>query len=951
MIPTVTSSSRSTGAAYGIIMYNSCLDEFEEGTNNGNADNRLTLGDDYVSHGAAHIGGNHFRSSSSSAGTLSLTEASARSGGSTRRTSKAPSRTALQASQYGSGDGGRRDKRTRSTNSSGSDGSRGTIVADDTSSSTSRSNSPKLRQIHSLRQNVMRHLRQQELSEAYQSLEEMIALAREAKRNGERDEASAIIDETIKSVAETAFAKVGGRKEAANRIALGLDALHLQLSTQSDLIPPYNAIPRATWIKALRALTSARGVQRLHLKGGDSARVDGAVSATTPADASFGVLQRLITSAGLRRSIPSGDDGDSASNNLDERDFSMVLNAFVSSGRMDMAHRVVALQERTKSAPPLSPVAYSIMIKGYGKLQDAKNIEMMLSHARKNSITPDTIMYNSLIDAYVNCDLVEEAQKTFLAITDRTGSDMPTPNVRSYNTMLKGYARKGELRKALELSQSMDSAGLWNEVTTNTLVKAAVVAGEFEAAENIIAKFTTVQGEGQGVSPRKSDRRGVSGKTRHQHPNIEAYTDLIDGYGKAKMLDKAIGTFKNMRQRGVEPNEYSYTCLISAMARNGKMEEANALLSAMESADVRPTTITYNAFIAAALADAPPRDSTGSVDVPESSYLDEEHRQYNNRIVDCLKLLGRMVKSKVRPNEITISTIVGGMGRCYPPRIEEAKSIVAKLERDGTISRGDERIGTALIHTCGDNGDFDGSLEAYNAINKPDIIALNAFLDACCKCGKVRAALETFEAMFTSKSESRSRGSRSSGRPRSFSPDVVSYTTLISALLEIGSSPASDRAHKLYNEMKSSWGISPDIALVDIILSAMVGGGSLGLDAKDMEFIRKVLRDAEGLQGWAPNQLEDRIKEVRFLLLGRLSEAWKTNESAFGIDDRATSTGKVSPRDPLFERKGWNTVDSGFRLWGGGFGEGEEDATETVDAFLREHGWNEIGGVGFRWWW
>ena len=944
MIPTV----RSADTAYGIIMYNSCLDEFEEGTNNGNADNRLTLGDTriYGSNGAGNIGG-------SSPGTLSLAEVSARSGGPTRHPSKAPSRTALQASRYGSGDGGRRGKRTRPTNSSGSDGSRGTIVADD--SSTSRSNSPKLRQIHSLRQNVMRHLRQQELSGAYQSLEEIIVLAREAKRNGDRDKASAIIDETIKSVAETAFAKVGGRKEAANRIAVGLDALHLQLSTQSDLIPPYNAIPRATWIKALRALTSARGVQRLHLKGGDSIRVDGTVSVTTPADAAFGVLQRLITGAGVRRSTPSGDDGDSASNNLDERDFSMVLNAFVSSGRMDMAHRVVALQERTKSAPPLSPVAYSIMIKGYGKLQDAKNIEMMLSHARKNSITPDTIMYNSLIDAYVNCDLVEEAQKAFLAITDRTGSNMPTPNARSYNTMLKGYARKGDLRKALELSQSMDSAGLWNEVTTNTLVKAAVVAGEFEAAENILAKFTTVPGEGQGVSSRKSDRRGVGGKSRHQqHPNIEAYTDLIDGYGKAKMLDKATGTFRNMRQRGVEPNEYSYTCLISAMARNGKMDEANALLSAMESADVRPTTVTYNAFIAAALADAPPRGSAGSADVPDSSYLDEEHRQYNNRIVDCLKLLGRMVKSKVRPNEITISTIVGGMGRCYPPRIEEAKSIVAKLDRDGTISRGDERIGTALIHTCGDNGDFDGSLEAYNAINKPDIIALNAFLDACCKCGKVRTALETFEAMFTSKSESRSRGSRStsSGRSRSFSPDVVSYTTLISALLEMGSSPASDRAHKLYDEMKSSWGISPDIALVDIILSAMVGGGSLGLDAKDMEFIRKILRDAEGLQGWAPNQLEDRIKEVRFLLLGRLSEAWKTNESAFGIDDRATSTEKVIPRDPLFEKKGWNTVDSGFRLWGGGFGgtpssEGEEDSTETVDSFLREHGWNEIG-VGFK---
>jgi len=946
-IPTV----RSVDSASGIIMYNSRIDEFDEGsTLNDNPDNRL--GDSYVRNGAGDIGGTHFRSSSSSAGTLPLTKVIARPGGSTRRRSKPPSRTALQASQYGGGNGDRRGKRT--ANNSGSDGSLGTKMTGDSSTSRSRSSSTQLHQIHSLRHDAMRHLRHQELSEAYQSLEEMIALARETKRDVDRDDASAIIDESIKSVAETAFAKGGGRKEAANRIAFGLDALHLQLSTQSDLVPPYNAIPRATWIKALRALTSARGVQRLHLKGGDSTRVDGTGSTTTPADASFGVLQRLITGAGVRRLNPLGGDGDTVSteSDLDERDFSMVLNAFVSSGRMDMAHRVVALQERTQSAPPLSPVAYSIMIKGYGKLQDAKNIEMMLSHARRNRITPDTIMHNSLIDAYVNCDLVEKAQKAFLAFTERTGSNMesmPTPNIRSYNTMLKGYAKKGELRKALELSQSMDSAGLWNEVTTNTLVKAAVIAGEFEAAEGILAKFNTIRGEGQGGSPRKNDRRGSGGKTR-QHPNMEAYTDLIDGYGKAKMLDKAIGTFRTMRQRGVDPNEYSYTCLISAMARNSKMEEASALLSAMESADVRPTTITYNAFIAAALADAPPRVSTTSDIGPDNSYLDEEHRQYNIRIVDSLKLLGRMVKSKVRPNEITMSTIVGGMGRCYPPRIEEAKSIVAKLDRDGTISRGDKRIGTALIHTCGDNGDFEGSLEAYNAINEPDIIALNAFLDACCKCGDVRTALETFETTFAGNSDSRSRGNRSSGGSRPFSPDVVSYTTLISALLEVGSSPASDRAHKLYDEMKSSWGISPDIALVDIILSAMVGGGSLGLDAKDMEFIRKVLRDAEGLQGWAPNELEDRIKEVRFLLLGRLNETWK-NE--VGIDDRATSTGKASSRDPLFEKKNWNTIDSGFRLWGGGFGgtpssEGEEDATETVDSFLQQHGWNEIGSVGFR---
>ena len=136
----------------------------------------------------------------------------------------------------------------------------------------------------------------------------------------------------------------------------------------------------------------------------------------------------------------------------------------------------------------------------------------------------------------------------------------------------------------------------------------------------------------------------------------------------------------------------------------------------------------------------------------------------------------------------------------------------------------------------------------------------------------------------------------------------------------------------------------------------MVGGGSLGLESKDINFIREVLRDAEGLQGWAPNQLEDRIKEIRFLLLGRLSEAWKNDEAAFGIDDSSPpSTARVDSRDPLFEKKGWNTVDSGFRLWGGGVAgigtsisktEGED--TEIVDSFLQQHGWNSMSDNGFR---
>jgi len=857
--------------------------------------------------------------------------------------SGALTRTALLASSRsdkqglsGSGDGKRRRR------GSSSSGRRSSTTDTSTSVATVGINGkacddPLVREIDEQRGTVLRHLRDKDLQAAYATIEEMVADFSQLKDSDAKSAASAIFDETIKVLTDVAFAR-GGGKTAAERIAIGMNALHLQVSPQSSLSRPYDAVTRATWIKALRALTGMRGVKRLNLRSSiDDGGTNGIVS-TTPADASFGVLQRLVTGVGVRRSGTVKDKyAPAAAQHLDERDFSMVLNAFVSTGRMDMAHRVVALQERTETAPPLSPVAYSIMIKGYGKLRDANNVEMMLSHAKSNGVTPDTVMYNSLIDAYVNCDMIYEAKKAFTALTGRNGGDMssmPTPDIRSYNTMLKGFAQNGDLGKALELSRLMDSSGLWNEVTTNTLVKAAVVAREFDAAEDILSRFT-----GRHSSSFSATGKKKRGK-KQQHPNIEAYTELIDGYGKAKMLDRALDAFKLMRQRGVNPNAYSYTCLVSAMARSGKIEEAEKLLGAMESAGVRPTVVTYNSFISAMLGNAPPPVSTADVELGPENFISDEHTRYNERIVDSLRLLSRMTKSDARPNALTVSTIVDGLGKCFPPRIEQAKWIVAKLDQDGKVSCQDKRVGTALIHACGDNGDFQGSLEAFSSIAEPDTIALNAFLDACCKCDEVKTALKTFDQTISGAGKKKSKALR---------PDVISYTILISALLKMGTSPASDRAHVLYEEMKSLWGIKPDIALVDIVLSSMVGGGSLGLDDKDIRFTREVLRDAEGLN-WAPGQLDARMKEVRFLLFGRTSEVWKNNEAAFGLEPSQEVV------DPLFERKGWNKVDSGFRLWGGGldkrFGKkkqtkSEEEEVAVVDEFLESHGWNDVDS-GFR---
>ena len=110
------------------------------------------------------------------------------------------------------------------------------------------------------------------------------------------------------------------------------------------------------------------------------------------------------------------------------------------------------------------------------------------------------------------------------------------------------------------------------------------------------------------------------------------------------------------------------------------------------------------------------------------------------------------------------------------------------------------------------------------------------------------------------------------------------------------------------------------------------GGNSLGLEAKEIEFTLSVLRDAKKV-GYSSKQMRSRERAVKAILIGRTSEVWKLDENRYGMSE--------SVIDPLFKRKKWNQIDSGFRLWGGGRKKSKQE-TAKKDTFLESHSWNDI---------
>ena len=329
---------------------------------------------------------------------------------------------------------------------------------------------------------------------------------------------------------------------------------------------------------------------------------------------------------------------------------------------------------------------------------------------------------------------------------------------------------------------------------------------------------------------------------------MEAYTELLDGYAKDGDLESALRVMQQMQQRGVMPNEYTYTCMVGALARRDKVRQARkminyaatSLTSVVEGRRRTVLTPTYNAFISGLLAD----NKNGYADNVDVSLGQSSHAAH---MVEVLAVLREMQEYDIRPNVVTVALVVDGLGRCNPPRCREAREFVQHLQsrskianngnynnRGGVgedndamgISLSNNKIATALIASYGRANDVKSATEAFDHIPKPDVVAFNALLDACCRCDELKLALELFRwrvgiAAPSSKGEGDDIGNEKATRRRttpmitSIEPDVVTYTSLISALLQLDSRAATERARSLYGEMKRKWLISPDTVLVD----------------------------------------------------------------------------------------------------------------------------------------
>mmetsp|Transcript_18983 Transcript_18983/g.29325 ORF Transcript_18983/g.29325 Transcript_18983/m.29325 type:complete len:398 (-) Transcript_18983:111-1304(-) len=386
---------------------------------------------------------------------------------------------------------------------------------------------------------------------------------------------------------------------------------------------------------------------------------------------------------------------------------------------------------------------------------------------------------------------------------------------------------------------------------------------------------------------------------------VEGYTSLLTGYARAGDLEKAVSMLHAMKRRGVQPNEITYTSLIGAMALAGKIPQAEKMVAYMTESGVRPTVVTYNAFLTGLFSFS---DDYNDYDGATTS----AELVSDSTIEYAKDLLSDMLKARIRPDHVTVNLMLDAFGRSTSSRMDEALSILHAMEREGVVPRFDAKLYTTLIKGFGQNSDIAGARDAFYAIKRLDVFALNAFIDACCKCGDVKAGFKVYDEFV-----------RNNGGDATVSivPDAATFSTLISGLGRLDSVLVGGKVREVYHEMKREWKITPDAGLVDAVIAAMVGGGAKGLTKEDIQFTMKVLQDVEDIQ-WEGDGYNRRVNLVKGIIVRRFSEAWK----------------EEAQEDAFLKSKGWNTIDSGFRLWSNDDGRRPDKA----DAFLDSKGWNDV---------
>ncbi|XP_076926365.1 pentatricopeptide repeat-containing protein At2g29760, chloroplastic-like [Bidens hawaiensis] len=215
-------------------------------------------------------------------------------------------------------------------------------------------------------------------------------------------------------------------------------------------------------------------------------------------------------------------------------------------------------------------------------------------------ITRSLNLNNALLDMYVKCGTVDNAQKLF--------GKMPEKDIVSWTTMLVGYAKSGHYVTARKHFESMPNQDI---AAWNALISAYEQNGNPKEALNIFNELqvsnkakpddiTLVSTLSACAQVGALDMGGwihVYIKKHNIKLRCHLVTALIDMYSKCGDLNKSLEVFKCCDDNNKDV--FVWSAMIAGLAMHGHGRDAIKLFKKMQESNVKPNGVTYTNLLCA----------------------------------------------------------------------------------------------------------------------------------------------------------------------------------------------------------------------------------------------------------------------------------------------------------------------------------------------------------------
>ncbi|KAL8208418.1 hypothetical protein R6Q57_007830 [Mikania cordata] len=257
---------------------------------------------------------------------------------------------------------------------------------------------------------------------------------------------------------------------------------------------------------------------------------------------------------------------------VNQESYTALLSAYSRSG---LFRKAFSILEEMRNTPDCHPdvYTYSILIKSCLHFHEFDKVQSLLSEMVSQGIKPNTVTYNTLIDAYGKAKRFVDMESTLVEMLRLRECK---PDVWTMNSTLRAFGGSGQIETMEKCYEKFLCAGIQPNIKTfNILLDSYGKSGNYKKMSAVMEYM----------------------QKYHFSWTLVTYNIVIDAFGRAGDLNQMEFLFRLMQSECIKPNCVTLCSLVRSYAQAGKAEKIGGLMRYIESSDVTVDTVFFNCLV------------------------------------------------------------------------------------------------------------------------------------------------------------------------------------------------------------------------------------------------------------------------------------------------------------------------------------------------------------------